>query len=103
MESNQLPFGSGFSPSQINLIKVLEIAKSNIGCKNVEAALRIQYVDQKQGLSEDNARKLAMNARLGMRKYGVINQDCSLTELGKKLLALKANSVALYEEFGKHI
>lgn len=103
MEVNKLPFGSGFSPSQIDLITVLEIARSSSGLAKLEAAIRKKYVDRKKGLSEDNAQKLAMNTRLGMQKYGVITHDCSLSEIGEKLLSLKGDSAALYEEMSRHI
>ncbi len=103
MEKSDLPFGSEFSPSQINLVRLLELAKKHSDdIKAFEDAIRSTYfVDYKT--SEDNKRKLAMNAKLGMIAYGLINRDINLTELGEQLYTVRGDEAQLYYDFAKHI
>ena len=103
MEKSDLPFGSEFSPSQIKLVRVLELAKEHSNnIKAFEDAIRSTYfADNKT--SDDNKQKLAMNAKLGMIAYGLIDRNINLTEFGEHLYALRANEVQLYYDFARHI
>lgn len=103
MKKSDLPFGSEFSPSQISLPRILEIAKANSGnWKAFEAQVRKEYFNSHK-TSDYNKNKLANNAKLGMIAYGIINRDASLTELGEKLYSYRNNEKKLYAEFAKHI
>ncbi len=103
MQKSDLPFGSEFSPSQINLVTVLELAKGHSNdIKAFEDAIRLTYfVDYKT--SDENKHKLAMNAKLGMIAYGLINRDINLTELGEYLYTIRGDKTQLYYNFAKHI
>ncbi|MBX9941792.1 MAG: restriction endonuclease, partial [Candidatus Obscuribacterales bacterium] len=104
METNQLPFASEFSPSQIDLITLLEIAKTHSGDgKAIKEAILKRYFGGKKDRSAQNNGKLAGNARLAMQKYGVLGEDFALTVLGEQLLSLCADEKAMYAELAKHI
>lgn len=106
MQKSDLPFGSEFSPSQINLKHVLELAHKHGGdWKAFEDAVRLHYFEHKaqSGTSEYNRRKLANNTKLGMISYGIIDRDANLTDFGRKLYDLKDDEPKLYEELARHI
>lgn len=102
--TSDLPFGSEFSPQQINLRRVIELAHEHgTNWKGFEAAVRAEYFE-KNKTSEYNKNKLANNTKLSMRAYGLIAQsDTSLTEAGRTLYDLRADAAALHEAFARHI
>ena len=103
MKRSDLPFGSEFSPSQIDLPEVLSIAKKRSGdWRAIETDIRKKYFDS-HATSDYNRRKLANNCKLGMIAYGVLTPEGALTELGHELLALKAKPANLYEHLARHI
>ncbi len=103
MRKSDLPFGSEFSPSQIDLVRVLEIADEHAGdWHTLEDSIRQEYFDSYQ-TSEYNRRKLANNCKLGMIAYGVLTRDGFLTDFGEGLLSLKKTPEKMYEVFARHI
>ena len=100
---SDLPFGSEFSPSQIDLVYVLELAEIHGGdWKAFENAVREKYSEE-HATSERNRAKLANNTKLGMIAYGIINRDATLTEFGSELITLKDDEEALYQHLAKYI
>ena len=103
MKKSDLPFGSEFSPSQIELPAVLEMAEAYGGDWNAfEAAVRAAYFEG-YDTSVYNRGKLANNTKLGMIAYGIIDRDARLTEFGSELLALKDDEGSLCFRLAKHI
>ena len=103
MPRSDLPFGSEFSPAQIDLSVLLELAHEHgpnwqIG---FETAVRDRYFAE-NATSDDNKNKLANNTRLSMRAYGLIDDD-NLTETGRTLHALRHDAAAFHTAFAKHI
>lgn len=108
MKKSDLPFGSEFSPSQIELTYVLELADEHGGDWHAfEDAVRLAYFDSHGAGDDESARynrgKLANNTKLGMIAYGIIDRDANLTDFGKELLALKDDDTKLYDALAKHI
>jgi len=103
MKRSDLPFGSEFSPSQISLARVLEMAAKHGGdWKAFESAVRREYFDS-HNTSEYNRGKLANNTKLGMIAYGLIDRDANLTDFGRALHSIRGNEKKLYEELARHI
>jgi len=103
MQKSDLPFGSEFSPSQIDLATVLEFANTCGGDWHAfEDAVRAVYFD-KHKTTAYNKGKLANNTKLGMIAYGIIDRDANLTEFGKSLYAVRKDEEALYTELARHI
>ncbi len=103
MPRSDLPFGSEFSPSQINLIDLLEVAKEyQRNWKGFERAIREKYFESYK-TGDYNKGKLANNTKLGMIAYGLINRDVEFTELGNCLYSLRSDESRLYREFARHI
>ncbi len=103
MIKSDLPFGSEFSPSQIDLIRVLEMAEAHSGdWRALEDSIRQEYFDARP-TSEYNRRKLANNCKLGMIAYGVLHRDGTLTDFGRRLLSLKKTPEKMYQVFARHI
>jgi site-specific DNA-methyltransferase (cytosine-N4-specific) len=101
--TSDLPFGSEFSPSQISLREVLELARKHGGdWKAFEAAIRAAYF-QSHKTSDYNRGKLANNTKLGMIAYGLIDRDARLTDFGMKLYETRTDESALYAELARHI
>jgi len=104
MQRSDLPFGSEFSPSQIDLTVLLDLAKtSQSDVKALQAAILDRFFSRHGGESAKNRKTLAMNCRLGMKAYGLIDEEACLTELGRQLLSLKHNPSALHEALARHI
>lgn len=94
-----LPFGSEFSPSQIKLHELLTICNKAGGNKaKIESMILKKYFN-----GQKDASTKAMNSRLGLQAYLLLDDDCNLTEEGRKLFALIKNKKELYKEFAKHI
>ena len=103
MQRSDLPFGSEFSPSQIDPAHLLELAKEHSGnTKAFEQAILETYFS-KNKTSDYNKGKLANNAKLGMIAYGIIDRDVHLTELGDRLYLIRDDKARLYEELARHI
>jgi len=103
MPKSDLPFGSELSPSQIDLPTVLEFAKTHGGDWHAfEDAVRAAYFDEHKTTAYKKG-KLANNTKLGMIAYGIIDRDANLTELGKRLYAIRGDTEALYAELARHI
>ncbi|MGA2032246.1 MAG: restriction endonuclease [Thermoguttaceae bacterium] len=103
MEPKNLPFGSEFTPAKIDLVRLLELAKANAnGVNALELALRMEYFDSYK-TDEGNRETLAMNCRLSMTSYGLVNAEGTLTEIGQQLLSLKKDRTRLYAAFARHI
>lgn len=102
-QKSDLPFGSEFSPSQIDLATLLEFAISSEGDpKEFEASIKREYFDDND-TSDRNREKLANNCKLGMIAYGVIDRDVNLTDFGKRLYSIREDKPLLYQTFAKHI
>lgn len=100
----ELPFGSEFSPSQIDLPELLAICKNNEGDKaSLEDAIKNRFFANHGNGNERNRSKLAMNCRLGLKSYGILDSSCYFTDLGHSLYCLKDNNEELYKALARHI
>ena len=105
MPRSDLPFGSEFSPDQIDLAVLLELADEHgADWKNgFENAVRARYFAGHR-TSDYNRSKLANNTKLSMRAYGLIgDRDATLTETGRVLHGLRGDDAVLHEAFARHI
>lgn len=104
--ASDLPFGSEFSPSQIDLRELLTMAAANSGGNaSLQAAIKTRYFSTHGGTSasaDKNRMTLAMNCRLGMKAYGIIDESANLTPFGKTLAAL-TDEPSLYDNLARHI
>ena len=83
---------------------LLEFCREYNGDKAaLENAILQRYFASKGGGSEANRRKLAMNCRLGLKAYGIIDEDTNATPLFDELYALKDDEGRLYTRFARHI
>jgi Restriction endonuclease len=107
--TSDLPFGSEFSPSQIDLPIVLELVKKTEGDPHaLEAAILKRYFSGHAEGREDaegnyNRGKLANNCKLGLIAYKVIDRSANFTAFGKELFALRGDEKKLYAELARHI
>jgi len=103
MKKSDLPFGSEFSPSQISLPCVLELANKYKGdWRAFETAVRAKYFE-KNKTTDYNKGKLANNTKLGMIAYGLIDRKVNFTHVGKRLYSLRSNGAELHTDFARHI
>jgi site-specific DNA-methyltransferase (cytosine-N4-specific) len=101
---SDLPFGSEFSPSQIELPVLLGLAETHgKDTAALERAIRRRFFSTHGGGSDPNQKKLAMNCRLGMKAYGILHEDGGLTEFGSRLARSKGDAPALYGMLARHI
>lgn len=104
MNITNLPFGSEFSPSQINLQELLDICQRFNGQKDdLEDSIRRRYFHNHSNGNIENQKKLAMNCRLGLKAYLIVDENCNLTEFGELLANTKNNTGELYTLLAKHI
>jgi len=103
MRKSDLPFGSEFSPSQVDLPELLVMARHHGGdWKAFEAAVRAAYFEDHDA-DDYNRGKLANNTKLGMVAYGIIDRDANLTSLGETLFAIRDDLPSLHEALARHI
>jgi site-specific DNA-methyltransferase (cytosine-N4-specific) len=103
LRRSDLPFGSEFSPSQVDLPHLLELSIIHGGnWQAFEKAVRTAYFEG-HITSEYNKNKLANNTKLGMIAYGIIDRNANLTEFGQKLYNFRHNDTELYTELARHI
>ena len=111
MPRSDLPFGSEFSPQQIDLADLLEIADQHgTDWNSFEEAVRDRYFAGHAASAPDsstreyNRRKLANNTKLSMRAYGLVGEeDTVLTEIGRRLFGVRQDPDVLHEAFARHI
>jgi site-specific DNA-methyltransferase (cytosine-N4-specific) len=103
-ERSELPFGSEFSPSQIELPVLLDFAISHDGdVKSLQSAIQARFFTKHGGGNAENQKKLAMNCRLGMKAYGLIDENANVSDFGRELYAMKDDSSKLYESLARYI
>ncbi len=106
---SDLPFGSEFSPSQINLPDLLKLVEMNQGdWRLLESEILSHYfISHGQSGQKDadsyNRRKLANNCKLGLIAYGIIDRDGNFTAFGRSMNAMRHSETQLYEALAKHI
>lgn len=101
---SDLPFGSEFSPSQVDLATLLELVEAHQGnVSALEQAIEARFFAGHGRGDAQNRKKLAMNCRLGMKAYGLIDEEGNWTELGRDLYALRKDPSAMYEALARHI
>ena len=94
-----LPFGSEFSPSQVELPTLLEICKQNEGDNDgLEKAIKNTFFSDRPNYAE----KLSANCRIGMQCYKILDANYRLTNIGEQLYNHR-NDDQLYWIFAKHI
>ncbi len=108
-QKSDLPFGSEFSPSQIELCRVLEFIEQAGGdWRKLESLILAAYFSShsKRAAGESakyNRAKLANNCKLGLIAYGIIEREGSFTEFGRGLYKVRGDKTALYDALAKHI
>lgn len=106
---SDLPFGSEFSPSQIELPRVLElIDKAGGDWRELEALLLKTYFSAhakgaKGTEASYNRAKLANNCKLGLIAYKIIDRDGTFTDFGRNLFAVRETETQLYADLARHI
>ena len=109
MQRSDLPFGSEFSPSQIDLPELLEIVAANQDDWHaLEAAILARYfsthAEGRQGEEASyNRGKLANNCKLGLIAYGVIERSGKFTGFGRHLYDVRQDDAVLYRDLARHI
>lgn len=101
---SDLPFGSQFSPAQIDLPRVLELLDVHgVATPEFTEAIRQEYFSSHAQGNLKQQRELAKNVRLALRGYGIISDDDSPTAFGKELLSSRADRARLYPLLGRHV
>ncbi len=106
---SDLPFGSEFSPSQIDLSGLLDLVKKHEGDVHaLEAAILARYFSghaegRKDKEGRYNRGKLANNCKLGLIAYKIIDRGASFTAFGNELYKLRKNEKKLYVALARHI
>ncbi len=99
----RLPFGSELSPDVIGLSFLLEVCNDYSGDKEaIETHIRQKYFYNSGGITS-NQSKLAMNCRLSLQKYKLLDSCFILTDVGKKLYKLRDDEKIFLQYFAKHI
>lgn len=108
MTDDRLPYGKQFSPEQIDLAVILDLAHRHAGDRpGFESAVMQAFFDRKT-TSLANRKTLAMNAFLSMRSYGLVEggdatRALALTAVGRELHRLRRRPRALLDRFAEHI
>jgi hypothetical protein len=91
------PMGSEFSPNQLSLKTVLELAHECNGNKvNFDQEIHSEVMSKKTF-------KTSQNCRLSMIQYQIIDENTKLTEIGQSLYDARNDEKELYVRLAKHI
>lgn len=101
MNTNELPFGTQFSPEQINLRRLLELAQEYTGRTNKEF---VEQIAQEFFAQKASPEKLAGNTSISLKSYGIVagRNTIEITEVGRNLLSITDDD-QLRKAFAKHI
>lgn len=101
MNENELPFGTQFSPKQIDLRRLLELAQEYRGKTNREF---IKQIAQEFFAQKTSSEKLAGNTRISLKSYGIVSDKntVEITEVGSNLLSI-TDDEELKKAFAKYI
>ena len=104
---SDLPFGSEFSPSQIELPRLLDLVMQHNGnWRALEVAILAEYFSAHAGGNQagtSNRAKLANNCKLGLQAYGIIDKAGTVTAFGQQLFDTRTDDQQLYATLAKHI
>lgn len=82
----------------------LDLAVTHEGdAKAMQASIQARFFSTHGGGNAKNQKTLAMNCRLGLKAYGLIDEDANLTDFGRALHALMDDEPKLYEVLARHI
>lgn len=100
--TQDIPSGQNFSPSEIELPVVLELATQNEGDRDAlkEAIRQRFYADRTVPPSGGT---VWANVVSGMVVYGLLDNTATLTEVGRKIYELRNDEAAMYEALAKHL
>jgi len=107
--TSDLPFGSEFSPSQIDLPVMLDLVKKHEGdARALEAAILARYFSahakgRKDAQGTYNRGKLATNCKLGLIAYKIIDRSAKFTPFGIDLYEFRQDEKKLYPALARHI
>ena len=94
-----LPFGSEFSPNQVDLPNLLEICKNHEGNQvHIEKAIIDTFYSDKT----NDVKKLGNNCFTALSHYKILDDNGVLTEIGSNLYEHRKDN-ELYWIFAKHI
>lgn len=107
-KKSEIPFGAQFSPSQVNLLQLLEIVHNFAGNRDkITENIRDRFFANHASRAanpEKQRWKLADNTVLAMRAYGLLEEDCATpTSLASELFTATSNPDDVYEHFAQHI
>ena len=108
-QKSDLPFGSEFSPSQIELPRLLDlVSQANGDWRALEASILATWFSSHakgaEGEKADyNRAKLANNCKLGLIAYGIIERAGAFTDFGRELYDMRADTGLLYDKLAAHI
>jgi site-specific DNA-methyltransferase (cytosine-N4-specific) len=107
---NELPFGSEFSPSQIDLPRLLEIVHDTQGNRdqmreNILTEFFASHAQKTKDAAKQikNQKTLALNCTIALTTYGIIDKDGNFTPVGQTLYNLRGTPTVLYDELARHI
>lgn len=100
MNANELPFGTQFSPEQISLRRLLELAQEYSGKTNKEF---VKQIAQEFFAQKTSPEKLAGNTSISLKSYGLVTgrNTIEITDVGRNLLSV-IDDEQLKKEFAKH-
>ena len=100
--SQDIPSPQNFSPSEIELVEILELVSANSGDRQkLRDAVRERFYSDREVPKSGGT--VWANVVSGMVIYGVIDQDARFTELGQQLYDLRSDESEMYKAFAKHI
>lgn len=100
--TQDIPSGQDFSPGEVELPRLLELAHQHAGDRKalIEAIRQEFYADRPVPAKGGT---VWANVVTGMTRYGIIDSRANLTALGQELHDLRADERSLYEVFAKHL
>lgn len=101
---SDLPFGVNFSPTQIELPRVLDLIAASGGTTLAfTETIRREFFSNHAAQDLEAQLDIAKNVRLSLRAYGLIGDDEQFTAVGRALYDKRGSTGELYGALARHI
>ena len=103
MEKKTLPYGTQFTPNQVDIMTLLKVLETNEGVSAKDFTTELENAFFKKNAA-DSRKTMASNCRQSLVSYGILEEGGGtvISDFGKKLIGL-STIVEVYEEIASYL
>ena len=103
MEKKTLPYGTQFTPNQVDIMTLLKVLETNEGVSAKDFTTELENAFFKKNAA-DSRKTMASNCRQSLVSYGILEEGGGtvISDFGKKLIGLSTID-EVYEEIASYL